>query len=77
MDELDYKTIMLIVNNYWRVEERISKLRSLGYTVSSEWVKSGGIGTIRTIGGSKGVQVSSARGGNNYVGKAYVAFCKQ
>ena len=76
MSEIDLKIIMLVVNNYWRVEDRVSKLRSLGYDVSSEWVTSGGVGTKRNIRGCQGVQVSCARGGNGFVGKAFVAFNK-
>lgn len=73
-NDVDYMIIMLVVENYWRVEDRIAKLVELGYDVDSLWVKSGGIGTIRTHHKSDGVQISSARGGNNFVGKAYVAF---
>lgn len=73
-NDVDYKIAMLVVNSYWRVADRVAKLKELGYTVSSKWVKSGGIGTIRRFGKSDGVQVSSAIGGNNHVGKAFVAF---
>ena len=73
-NDIDYKIAMLVVNSYWRIEDRISKLKELGYIVSQKWVKSGGVGTIRRFNNSEGVQISSAKGGNNYVGKAYVAF---
>lgn len=75
-NDIDYKIAMLVVNSYWRVTDRVAKLKELGYGVSSKWVKSGGIGTIRRFGNSDGVQVSSAIGGNNHVGKAFVAFKK-
>lgn len=71
---IDYKIIMEVVNHFWRVEERIGKLKELGYTISSEWVSSGGVGTIRKIRKQYGVQVSAARGGNGFVGKAFIAF---
>ena len=73
-NDVDYKIAMLVVGSYWRIEDRISKLKELGYIVTSKWVNSGGVGTIRRFKNSEGVQVSSAKGGNNYVGKAYVAF---
>ena len=76
-NDIDYKVIMLVVENYWRVVDRVAKLIELGYVVHSLWVKSGGIGTIRTHDKSDGVQISSARGGNGFVGKAYVAFKAQ
>ena len=75
-NDIDYQIVMLVVSSYWRVADRVAKLRELGYIVSSKWVKSGGIGTVRHFGQSAGVQVSSAKGGNNYVGKAFVAFKK-
>ena len=71
---IDYKIIMEVVNHFWCVEERIGKLKELGYTISSEWVGSGGVGTIRKIRKQYGVQVSAARGGNGFVGKAFIAF---
>lgn len=73
-NDIDYKIVMLVVNSYWRKEDRISKLKELGYIITPKWVKSGGVGTIRRFKNSEGVQISSAKGGNNYVGKAYVAF---
>lgn len=73
-DNLDYKIIMMVVNTIWSVNKRVAKLRELGYIVTSEWVKSGGVGTIRKVRGLNGVQVSAAIGGNNFVGSAWVAF---
>ncbi len=73
-DSLDYKIIMLVVNHYWYVDDRVNKLKELGYSVTSEWVGSGGVGTIRKKHQQYGVQVSAAKGGNGFVGKAYIAF---
>ena len=73
-NDIDYKIVMLVVNSYWHIEDRILKLKELGYNVTPKWVKSGGVGTIRRFNNSDGVQISSAKGGNNYVGKAFVAF---
>lgn len=75
--DIDFKVIMLVVNHYWLVKERIEKLRELGYFVSSEWVRPGGIGSIRVIRKRQGVQISASIGGNGFVGKAYVAFKSQ
>lgn len=63
----------VVNNNHW-VKDRIAKLKEKGFTVSDEWVGSGGIGTIRTIRGNECIQISAAVGGNNFVGKAYVVW---
>lgn len=73
-NDVNYEIAMLVVNKYRRVQDRVKKLESMGFVVTSEWVKSGGVGTIRTIRNTSGVQVSAASGGNHYVGKAFVAF---
>lgn len=72
-NDIDYKIAMLVVGSYWHVEDRVTKLKELGYLVSYIWVKNGGIGTIRHYDKSDGVQVSAARG-SNFAQKAYVAF---
>lgn len=63
----------VVKNNHW-VKDRIAKLRANDFAVSDEWVGSGGVGTIRTIRGNECMQISAAVGGNNFVGKAYVAW---
>ena len=74
INDLDYQIAMLVVNSYKRVDERIAKLRELGYEICSQWVKSGGVGTIRSIQNRSGVQISAAKGGNSFVGMANVAY---
>jgi len=73
-NDIDYQIAMLVVNSYKRVDERIAKLKELNYDVCSQWVKSGGIGTIRTMRNCSGVQISAAKGGNSFVGMANVAY---
>lgn len=72
--DVDYNIAMLVVNNYRRVKDRIAKLEELGYDVCSQWVGSGGVGTIRTLNHRSGVQISAARGGNSFVGMSKVAY---
>ena len=74
LNDLDYQIAMLVVKSYKKVDERIAKLKELNYDVCSQWVKSGGIGAIRTIRNRSGVQISAAKGGNRFVGMANVAY---
>jgi hypothetical protein len=75
---LNCKIIDSVINAYRLVQDRVKKLRELGYVVDQQWVGSGGVGTIRAHHGMKGIQVSSttAMVRNAPVGLAYVAYPK-
>jgi hypothetical protein len=46
---LNCKIIDSVINAYRLVQDRVKKLRELGYVVDQQWVGSGGVGTIRTF----------------------------
>ena len=75
---LNCKIIDSVINAYRLVQDRVKKLRELGYVVNQQWVGTGGVGTIRANHGMKGIQVSSttAMVRNAPVGLAYVAYPK-
>lgn len=71
---MDCKIISDVINGYRLVQDRVNKLRELGYEVRQDWVGSGGVGTIRAMHGMKGIQVSSTTATKRFVGLAYVAY---
>lgn len=71
---MDCKIISDVIDGYRLVQDRVNKLRELGYEVRQDWVGSGGVGTIRAMHGMKGIQVSSTTATKRAVGLAYVAY---
>lgn len=71
---MDCKIISDVIDGYRMVQDRVNKLSELGYEIRQQWVGTGGVGTVRSFHGKKGVQISSTTASCKYAGLAYVAY---
>lgn len=73
---LNCKIINSVIDAYRLVQDRVNKLDELGYEIRQQWVGTGGVGTVRSYHGKKGVQISSTTASckNVFVGLAFVAY---